>query len=111
MTAGTESAANTGPLAPLETANLEVDLRGDGSGRVGGDSVLTLQQVIEAVKRPRSLPRLLRSRHFSCLRVHLDELPLGVTQAVALAALCLARADHFAISSPPVEEGVSRVGL
>lgn len=91
--------------------SLDVDLRADTSDRLSGESDLTVHQVIAAVKRPRSLPRLLWARHTNRLRVYVDELPLGVTQAVALAVLGFARASRFAISSPTGETEMRRAAF
>jgi glycosyltransferase involved in cell wall biosynthesis len=90
---------------------LDVDLRADTSARLVGGPDLTAHQVIEAVKRPRSLPRLLWARHIDRLRVNIDELPMGVTQAVALAVLGFARASRFAVSTPGGEAEMGRAAF
>ncbi len=52
------------------------------------------------MKRPRSLPRLLWARQIDRLRVIVDDLPLGVTQAVALAVLGLAPSEPLRDLTP-----------
>jgi glycosyltransferase involved in cell wall biosynthesis len=81
---------------------LTVDLRFNEPtiARVEGEQVLTLAELVRAVRDPRRLRRLLRDRELDELLVLRDDRPLSGVQAGALAIAALSSASRFEVRSP-----------
>ena len=81
---------------------LTVDLRfsGPATASSADEHVVTLDELVSAVRRPGNLHGLLRDPALEELRVVRDSRPLSGVQAGALALTTLSRARRYEVSSP-----------